>query len=185
MAMIAMIALATLGVFASPASAQDETDCPEGTIPLLVVEPFIDGNDGTEFDEDITVHSTTVTISGTVDFHELTFTSSVPVIFVYRTGDTLVKFGPTTGLTHKTDFTITQVTFCLPEDGVTTTTTTTTGTTTTTTGTTTGTTGTTTGTTTNGTTTGTGTTTGSTNLQATDCSQIQAIFINQFLKNEE
>src|SRR5215212_7531672 len=76
MAMIAMIALATLGVFASPASAQDETDCPEGTIPLLVVEPFVDGNDGTEFDEEITVDSTTVTISGTVDFHKLTFTSS-------------------------------------------------------------------------------------------------------------
>ena len=78
-----------------------------------------------------------------------------------------------------------RVLFCVSESLGTTTGTTTTGTTTTTT-----TTGTTTGTTTDTTTgptagTTSGTTTGGTNLQATDCSQIQAIFIDEFLDNAE
>jgi hypothetical protein len=106
------------------------------------------------------------TISGTVGLNELTFTSSVPVIFVVRSGSFLgPNVGPTTGGTFtpfdQPDDLITQVTFCrILDDG---TTTTTTGTTTTTTGTTTGTTGTTTtSTSTTGTTTGTTGTTGTT-----------------------
>ena len=34
MAMVAMIAVATMGVFASPASAQSESDCPAGTVQV-------------------------------------------------------------------------------------------------------------------------------------------------------
>ena len=169
MAMVAMIALATLGIFSSRAIAQDETDCPEDTIPITTVQAT---QAGTAFDEDITVDSTFGTIEGTVSLDAVTFTSSVPVIFVARSDEVIADpIGPTTGGTFDPfgalEYQITQVTFCLPQDTepTTTTTTTTTGTTTTTTtGTTTGTTGTTTGTTTNGT---TGTTTGTTGTTGT------------------
>src|SRR5215207_7344376 len=149
---MAMVALASLGIFSSPASAQGLTDCPDGTLPIIEVQA---SEEGTEFGPlDITVDGTVVgTISGTVGLNELTFTSSVPVIFVVRSGSFLgPNIGPTTGGTFtpfdQPDDLITQVTFCrILDDGTTTTTTTTT----------TGTTGTT-GTTTTGTTTGTGTT---------------------------
>src|SRR5215213_8128936 len=170
---MAMVALASLGIFSSPASAQGLTDCPDGTLPIIEVQA---SEEGTEFGPlDITVDGTVVgTISGTVGLNELTFTSSVPVIFVVRSGSFLgPNIGPTTGGTFtpfdQPEDLITQVTFCrILDDGTTTTTTTTTtGTTTTgttTTGTTTGTTGTTATTTgtTAGNTTGTTTTGGST-----------------------
>jgi hypothetical protein len=38
MTMLAMIAVATMGVFAFPASAQSESDCPAGTLPITVVQ---------------------------------------------------------------------------------------------------------------------------------------------------
>jgi hypothetical protein len=45
MAMVAMITLATLGVFSSPASAQGLTDCPDGTLPIIEVEASPQGNE--------------------------------------------------------------------------------------------------------------------------------------------
>ena len=194
MVMLAMVAVAALGVFASSASAQDEEpiqdpfECPAGTEPIALV----DQEDLSE--HTIPIDSGTLSFALTVDLDAdgIFFSTLPPTEIAY-----LVFQGSESTIQYELDQTaaellftedvgggeeepLERVLFCVSSSLGTTTGTTTTSTTGTTTA----------GTTTTGTTTGTtpsttGTTTGSTNLQATDCSQIQAIFINQFLNNEE
>ena len=52
MATLAMVAVATLGVFTSPASAQDEDECPEGTVQVA------------ESDADILIKMATFQVNG-------------------------------------------------------------------------------------------------------------------------
>src|SRR5215208_5319153 len=187
--MLAMVAVAALGVFASSASAQDEEpiqdpfECPAGTEPIALV----DQEDLSEHTIPIDSGALSFDLTVDLDANGIVFFTVPPTEIAY-----LVFQGSESTIQYELDQTaaellftedvgggeeepLERVLFCVSESLVTTTGTTTTGTTTTTTG-----------TTTTGTTPSTtGTTTGSTNLQATDCSQIQAIFINQFLNNEE
>ena len=194
MVMLAMVAAAALGVFASSASAQDEEpiqdpfECPAGTEQIALVDQ-----------EDLSEHTIPID-SGTLSF-DLTVDLDANGIFFFTDPPTEIAYlvfqGSESTIQYKLDQTaaellftddvgggeeepLLRVLFCVSESLVTTTGTTTGTTTTSTTGTTTA------GTTTTGTTTGrtpstTGTTTGSTNLQAIDCNQIQIIFIQQFL----
>jgi hypothetical protein len=202
LAMAAVVVVLALGVFASPASAQDEDPiqdldkCPAGTVQILESLPNDAGMNlpvSLNGQED----GPTILLTYVTSTSGITFITNPPTVI-----DTIVFKGPTSTIQY--DVNATEGTFTFAQAGSTAgeplqtvrlcvaasdgTTGTTSGTTTTTTGTTTttSTTGTTTTTgTTAGTTTGTTTGTTATNLQATDCSQIQAIFINQFLNNEE
>src|SRR5215211_6352845 len=187
--MLAMVAVAALGVFASSASAQDEEpiqdpfECPAGTEPIALV----DQEDLSEHTIPIDSGALSFDLTVDLDANGIVFFTVPPTEIAY-----LVFQGSESTIQYELDQTaaellftedvgggeeepLERVLFCVSSSLGTTTGTTTTSTT---------------GTTTTGTTTGTtpsttGTTTGSTNLQATDCSQIQAIFINQFLNNEE
>ena len=191
--MLAMIAVVlALGVFASPASAQDEDPiqdpdvCPAGTVQILESSP---NNAGIDLPVSLNGQEDgpTILLTYVTSTSGITFITHPPTVI-----DTIVFKGPTSTIQYEVNategtFTFAQagstageplqtVRLCVAaSDGTTGTTsgTTTTMGTTTTTG------------TTAGTTTGTTTGTTATNLQATDCSQIQAIFINQFLNNEE
>src|SRR5215204_4107501 len=181
MVMLAMVAVAALGVFASSASAQDEEpiqdpfECPAGTEPIALV----DQEDLSEHTIPIDFGALSFDLTVDLDANGIVFFTVPPTEIAY-----LVFQGPESTIQYALDQTaaellftadvgggeeepLERVLFCVSSSL-----------------------GTTAGTTTTGTTTGTtpsttGTTTGSTNLQATDCSQIQAIFINQFLNNEE
>src|SRR5215204_2280222 len=194
MVMLAMVAVAALGVFASSASAQDEEpiqdpfECPAGTEPIALV----DQEDLSEHTIPIDSGALSFDLTVDLDANGIVFFTVPPTEIAY-----LVFQGSESTIQYELDQTaaellftedvgggeeepLERVLFCVSSSLGTTTGTTTTSTTGTTTA----------GTTTTGTTTGTtpsttGTTTGSTNLQTTDCSQIQAIFINQFLNNEE
>src|SRR5215203_2696025 len=172
MVMLAMVAVAALGVFASSASAQDEEpiqdpfECPAGTEPIALV----DQEDQSEHTIPIDSGALSFDLTVDLDANGIVFFTVPPTEIAY-----LVFQGPDSTIQYELDQTaaellftedvgggeeepLERVLFCVSESLVTTT-----GTTSST----------------------TGTTTGSTNLQATDCSQIQAIFINQFLNNEE
>ena len=45
--LMAMVALASLGIFSSPASAQGLTDCPDGTLPIIEVQASEEGPNST------------------------------------------------------------------------------------------------------------------------------------------
>src|SRR5215211_3128445 len=188
--LVLMVAVAALGVFASSASAQQEPiqdpfECPAGTKPIALV----DQEDKSEHTIPIKVGTLSFNLIVDLDDNGIFFATVPPTNIAY-----LVFQGPDSTIQYALDQTqaellftddvgggegevLERVLFCVSESLGTTTGTTTTGTTatTTTTGTPTGTTAATT----------TGATTASANLQATDCSQIQAIFINQFLNNDD
>src|SRR5215216_4488035 len=204
MAMCALAAVAALGGFASPASAQDEDafECPAGT--FQVVEGQDAGADPLPQTATFQANGQIVTLTFTVTTAGVTFSTNPPTLIdtivfqgdefftIQYSGDPLpaasgaITFEEAGGPAFETEH-LARAKFCVNESLVTTTTTgtittgatgtTTTGTTTTTTGTTGTTAGTTTGT--------TSVTTTGTNIVATDCGQIQAIFINQFLNNED
>src|SRR5215216_3780333 len=171
--MLAMVAVAALGVFASSASAQDEEpiqdpfECPAGTEPIALV----DQEDLSEHTIPIDSGALSFDLTVDLDANGIVFFTVPPTEIAY-----LVFQGSESTIQYELDQTaaellftedvgggeeepLLRVLFCVSESLVTTTGTTTTST--------------------------TGTTTAGTNLQATDCSQIQAIFINQFLNNEE
>src|SRR5215216_3966592 len=171
--MLAMVAVAALGVFASSASAQDEEpiqdpfECPAGTEPIALV----DQEDLSEHTIPIDSGALSFDLTVDLDANGIVFFTVPPTEIAY-----LVFQGSESTIQYELDQTaaellftedvgggeeepLERVLFCVSESLVTTTGTTTTST--------------------------TGTTTAGTNLQATDCSQIQAIFINQFLNNEE
>src|SRR5215213_8395565 len=199
---VTVATLLPLMMFASTANAQqdpiqDPDECPAGTVEILQSPP----NDAAiNLPITVGVNEEPLTVNGQqVLLTYLTTTSGIS--FVTNPAypiDTIVFRGTDSTIQYEVDDDQGTITFaeagslpgeelqsvrlCVDVSGGTTTTTTTTGTTTTGTATKTGTT---TGTTA-GTTTGTTTvTTTGTNIAAADCSQIQAIFINQFLNNED
>src|SRR5215216_5625006 len=174
--LVLMAAVAALGVFASSASAQQEPiqnpfECPAGTKPIALV----DQEDKSEHTIPIKVGTLSFNLIVDLDDNGIFFATVPPTEIAY-----LVFQGPDSTIQYALDQTqaellftddvgggegevLERVLFCVSESLGTTT------------GTTTGTTAATT----------TGATTASANLQATDCSQIQAIFINQVLNNED
>src|SRR5215217_501089 len=172
MVMLAMVAVAALGVFASSASAQDEEpiqdpfECPAGTEPIALV----DQEDLSEHTIPIDSGALSFDLTVDLDANGIVFFTVPPTEIAY-----LVFQGSESTIQYELDQTAAELLFTEDVGGgeeeplervlfcVSSSLGTTTGTTPST----------------------TGTTTGSTNLQATDCSQIQAIFINQFLNNEE
>src|SRR5215217_7128152 len=165
MVMLAMVAVAALGVFASSASAQDEEpiqdpfECPAGTEPIALV----DQEDLSEHTIPIDSGALSFDLTVDLDANGIVFFTVPPTEIAY-----LVFQGSESTIQYELDQTAAELLFTEDVGGgeeeplervlfcVSESLVTTTG-----------------------------TTTGSTNLQATDCSQIQAIFINQFLNNEE